>query len=280
MENAVILGTFDGLHLGHRAVIENAKGYNIIAVTFKMPPKTVFDSSVGVLMSAEDRFACLKELGVSEIYALNFEEVCNIEPEDFLNIIYNRYKPSLFVCGFNYRFGKGAKGESETLRAFCNEKKIGLKVTESVKNDGVIVSSTLIREYISSGQIEKANRLLYKPFGFSADVIKGDKRGRTLGFPTINQVYPKLLQSVKFGVYESAVLIDNIEYKAISNIGIRPTFQTEHICSETYILNFNGDLYGKSLRVEPKRFLREERKFSSEDELKKAVLADIKSISP
>ncbi len=278
MKNAVILGTFDGLHLGHRAVIENAKGYNIIAVTFDMPPKKTYDSSVGVLMSTEERFNFLRELGVSQIKSLKFEEVCNIEPCDFLDMIFNEFNPSLFVCGFNYRFGRGAKGNTETLKEYCQAKGIELSVAESVKNNGVTVSSTLIRNHILKGEIEKANKLLYKPFGFTAKVESGDKRGRTLGFPTINQAYPNELQKVRFGVYSSDVFIDGKKYKAISNIGIRPTFKTDSVISETYILRFEGDLYGRALRLEPKEFLREERKFSSKEELKKAVLNDIKKV--
>ncbi len=279
MKNAVILGTFDGLHLGHRAVIENAKEYNIIAVTFDMPPKMTFDSSVGILMSSEERYDSLKELGISEIKRLKFEEVCNIEPIDFLDMIFNEFSPSLFVCGFNYRFGKGASGNTETLKEYCQNKGIDLRVAESVKSDGITVSSTLIRDYILKGEIESANRLLYKPFGFEALVINGDKRGRTLGFPTINQAYPKHLQKVRFGVYSSLVFIEGKEYRAVSNIGVRPTFKTDCVISETYILDFSGNLYGKNIRLEPKRFLRDELEFASLEELKKAVLADISKVS-
>ncbi len=275
MKNAVVLGTFDGLHIGHRAVIKGAAGYNIIAVTFLEPPKMSADKSVGVLMQNEDRFACLKELGVSEICALEFNEVKSVEPYDFLNMINEKYSPELFVCGFNYRFGNKAKGDTETLKAYCEENGIALKVTESVNIDGKTVSSTLIRDCISKGEIEKANELLYKPFGFTAEVVIGDQRGRNLGFPTANQTYPEKMQKLKFGVYRSRVFIDGKEYKSISNIGIRPTYRTETAVSETYIYDFSGDIYGKNIRIEPVKFLRSEQKFSNAEELKKAVLKDI-----
>ncbi|MBQ8203534.1 MAG: riboflavin biosynthesis protein RibF [Clostridia bacterium] len=276
MKNAVILGTFDGLHIGHRAVIEKARGFNIIAVTFNMPPKKSTDASLGVLMTKEDRFVGLKDLGVTEIKALEFNEVCNIEPYDFLDMICREFAPELFVCGFNYRFGKGAKGDTKTLGEYCLKKGIELRVAEGIKTQGVTVSSTLIRDYISKGEIALANKLLYRPFGFTARVISGDKRGRELGFPTVNQAYPQELQRVRLGVYSSVVLIDGREYKAISNIGIRPTFETKCVMSETHILNFDDDLYGKDIRIEPKEFLREERKFADANELKEAVLFDIK----
>lgn len=275
MKNAVILGTFDGLHMGHRAVIKGAEGYNIIAVTFIAPPKMNADSSIGVLMQNEDRFKGLKELGVSEIWALEFNEVKSMEPYDFLDIINQKYSPDLFVCGFNYRFGNKAKGDTETLKAYCEEKGIALKITESVNIDGKTVSSTLIRDFISKGEIEKANKLLYKPFGFNAKVVKGDQRGRNLGFPTANQCYPEEMQKIKFGVYRSKVFIDEKEYKGISNIGMRPTFKTLSPTSETYIYDFSGDIYGKNIRIEPVKFLRGEQKFGSVEELKKAVLKDI-----
>ena len=275
MKNAVILGTFDGLHIGHRAVIMGAKGYNIIAVTFNSPPKMSSDKTLGVLMQKEDRFKGLKELGVSEICVLKFDEVKSLEPYDFVNMINEKYSPKLFVCGFNYRFGNKAKGDTKTLKAYCEEKGIALKVTESVNIDGKTVSSTLIRDFISKGEIEKANELLYKPFGFTAEVVSGDQRGRNLGFPTANQMYPRNMQKLKFGVYRSRVFIDGREYKGISNIGIRPTYQTKSPISETYIYDFSDDIYGKSIRVEPLKFLRSEQKFGSAEELKKAVLKDI-----
>ncbi|MBQ6714299.1 MAG: riboflavin biosynthesis protein RibF [Clostridia bacterium] len=275
MKNAVILGTFDGLHRGHQAVINCSEGYNIIAVTFNAPPKMHFDKSMGVLMQNEDRFNQLKELGVSEIYALDFNEVKSIEPYDFLQMINEKYLPRLFVCGFNYRFGRNAEGDTDTLKAYCEKNGIDLKVADSVDIDGQTVSSTLIRNLISEGDIERANTLLYKPFGFTAEVINGDKRGRNLGFPTANQIYPKEMQKLKFGVYRSRVLIDGIEYKGISNIGIRPTYRTEGPTCETYIYDFSGDIYGKYIRIEPLKFLREEQKFSTAEELKKAVLKDI-----
>lgn len=275
MKNAVILGTFDGLHIGHRAVIKGAAGYNIIAVTFVAPPKMSADKSIGVLMQNEDRFKYLKELGVSEICALQFDEVKSMEPYNFLNMIKEKYSPALFVCGFNYRFGNKAKGNTETLKAYCEENGIALKVTESVNIDGKTVSSTLIRDMISKGEIERANNLLYKPFGFIGEVVSGAQRGRTLGFPTANQLYPEEMQNLKFGVYRSRVFIDEIEYKGISNIGIRPTYQTKIPVSETYIYDFSGDIYGKNIRIEPIKFLRCEQKFGSAEELKAAVLKDI-----
>lgn len=141
---------------------------------------------------------------------------------------------------------------------------------------GEPVSSTRIREYLKNGEIEAANALLTFPFSFTAEVISGDRRGRTIGFPTVNQKYPSELIPLKFGVYKSKIIADGAEYEGITNIGIRPTFKTDYIISETYIIGFSGNLYGKCITTVPTRFVRGEVKFSSVDELKKQIEADIK----
>ena len=277
MKTALCFGTFDGLHKGHKKVLSLPIGFKKIVVTFSVPPKLIFSGEKELLMTYKDKLEALKDLGVDEVLTLDFELVKDMSPEDFLASLYEKYSPSLICCGFNYRFGNKAKGDTETLKAYCEENGIALKVTESVNIDGKTVSSTLIRDCISKGEIEKANELLYKPFGFTAEVVIGDQRGRNLGFPTANQTYPEKMQKLKFGVYRSRVFIDGIEYKGISNIGIRPTYQTEIPVSETYIYDFSGDIYGKNIRIEPVKFLRSEQKFSSAEELKKAVLKDILS---
>ena len=147
---------------------------------------------------------------------------------------------------------------------------------DAVSVNGEPVSSTRIREHLKNGEIEAANALLTFPFSFTAEVISGDRRGRTIGFPTINQKYPSELIPLKFGVYRSKIIADGSEYEGITNIGIRPTFKTDYIISETYIIGFSGNLYGKSVKVEPLKFVRGEVKFSSVDELKRQIAADIK----
>ena len=164
------------------------------------------------------------------------------------------------------------------MKKFCAERGIALKCCEPITENGETVSSTEIRRLLQNGEIEKANRLLYRPFSYTAEVISGDKRGRTLGFPTVNQRYPQCLLPPKFGVYVSRVTVDGREYDGITDIGVRPTFETDYIISETFIKNFSGDIYGETVTVSPRRFVRGEVKFSSVSELKAQINADLKEL--
>ncbi len=276
MKTAIALGTFDGLHIAHRKVLELPSKYKKTAVTFKIPPKMYFSKTTELLLPFSDKCRLLEGLGFEEIDALEFEEVMNTEPTEFLELIYKKYNPSYISCGFNYRFGKGGAGDTALLKAFCDRKGICLNVCESITQNGEVVSSSTIRNMLKEGRTEEANSLLFEPFSFTAQVEKGDKRGRTIGFPTINQRYPTDLVKVKFGVYKTRVFFDGKGFDGITNIGIRPTFEKDYVTSETYIKDFSGDLYGKNVKIELIKFLREEKKFESLQELKKQIEEDIK----
>ncbi len=275
MKNAIAFGTFDGIHIAHRKVLDLPETHKKIAVTFLKPPKMYLMDSCELLMDFKQRCEALKALGFEEIYALDFEKVKNTEPMDFLQNIFEKYNPSVISCGFDYRFGKNAKGDVSLLAEFCQKNGITLKVCDAVEYEGNKVSSTMIRALLKQGEIEKANALLINPFSFSAPVIPGDKRGRTIGFPTINQKYPQQLVKIKFGVYKTKVLFDGKEYYGVTDIGLRPTYETDYVISETFIKDFSGDLYGKEVKIVPLEFIREEKKFSSLEELKKQIEKDI-----
>lgn len=277
MKNALSLGTFDGIHKGHRAVLNLPADCRKIAVTFEIPPKLAMSGDLQLIMTNEDKCRVLKSIGIDEILTLDFEKVRDIGALEFLELLYNKYKPSVISCGFNYRFGKGGEGNTETLKSFCTERGIDLLCSLPVEFEGETVSSTLLRNMLKNGEIEKANALLQEPFSFKAEVIDGEKRGRSIGFPTVNQKYPKELVTVKFGVYKTLVDFEGRKYQGITNIGLRPTFKSDYIISETYIKNFSDNLYGKVLRITPLSFLREEKKFSSIEELKKQIKADIEA---
>lgn len=277
MKTAIALGTFDGVHKGHRAVLDLPGEMEKIAVIFALPPKAVLSGEPMAIMTAQDKFRVLKEIGIDGIFTLDFDKVRDMPPEEFLTFLKEKFSPALISCGFNYRFGKNAAGNKELLSDFCDKNGIEFKCCEPVAVDGTAVSSTEIRRFLSRGEIEKANRLLYEPFSFTAEVIEGDRRGRTLGFPTINQKYPKELIPLKFGVYKTKIRFDNSEYNGITNIGVRPTWQTDYIISETFIEDFSGDLYGKDVTVVPVRFIRGELKFSSAEELVRQIKSDLNS---
>lgn len=276
MKTAIVLGTFDGLHAGHRAVIEKATDIFSVAVTFNIPPKSYLAEKPQLLMLPSEREKRLKMLGINKVDMQQFENVKDIEAKEYLEILKQRYNPKRIVCGFNYAFGKDARGDKTLIADFCKENDIEFICVPPVLINNRVVSSTYIRQLMRDGNIEEATSQIYGGFSFTAPVIHGDARGRQLGFPTANQMYPTDLVDLKFGVYVSRVTVDGKQYNAITNIGIRPTYKTEAVGCETYIKGFSGDIYGKQMTTELLRFVREEKKFSSADELKRAILNDVK----
>ena len=276
MKTAIVLGTFDGLHAGHRAVIEKAAGFYCVAVTFDIPPKGFFAAEPQLLMQVDERVARLKKLGVNKVDVQKFAAVKDIEANDYLEQLKQKYNPELIVCGFNYRFGKGATGDTQQLLTFCNQNGIKFVCVDPIKSENTILSSTALRALVREGMVHEASSQIYGGFSFDALVAHGDARGRTLGFPTANQEYPKDMVKPRFGVYVSRVTIDGICYDAITNVGVRPTYKTDTVGCETYIKDFCADIYGKQMKTELLRFVREEKKFSSVEELKNAIINDVK----
>lgn len=278
MKTALALGTFDGVHKGHRAVLELPPEYKKIAVVFPLPPKAALLGEPVALMTPEDKCRVLKSIGTDEVFKLDFGKVRNMPPYDFLEFLRDTFSPDYISCGFNYRFGKNASGDTALLSEFCKENGITLKICEPVTADGETVSSTEIRAFLKNGEPEKANSLMTEPFSYTAPVIKGDERGRTLGFPTANQKYPEVLIPVRFGVYKSSAVINGKAYSAITDIGVRPTFKTDYIISETFIKDFSADIYGREMTVSLLGFIRGEIKFSSAEELAAQIKKDIRSV--
>lgn len=278
MKTAVALGTFDGLHTAHRQVLSLPNGYKKVAVTFIAPPKMVISGESELLLTEAQKCRYLKEFGIDEIVTLDFNKVRNDSPESFLRFLRDEIGADFIACGFNYRFGKNGAGDTDLLSEFCSENNIELRVSSSyLLPDGNSLSSSYIRSLLKNGEVEKANEFLYKPFSFTAVVQKGDQRGRTIGFPTINQKYPDDLVKLRFGVYKTEVLVDGESYEAITDIGVRPTYETDFMISETFIKNFSGDLYGKEVTIIPIKFLRDEKKFNSLNELKEQINKDLEN---
>ncbi len=215
------------------------------------------------------------DLGAKNVIFLDFLKFKEKTPKEFLDYIYDEYRPEIISCGYNFRFGKDASGDTETLSDFCKSKNIELSVKSPVTVDGVPLSSTYIRNLIANGQTDKANELIFGGFSVTSAVLHGDKRGRELGFPTVNQLYPAEMVKPKFGVYAAKMIIDGKTYNCISNIGLRPTFETKEVTIESYIFDFCGDIYGKEVTLKPIKFIRPERKFDSAEELVSAINKDI-----
>lgn len=276
MKTAIVLGTFDGLHLGHRAVLEKTKGFFGIAVTFDIPPKSFFTNEPQLLILPKERAARIKKLGINQVEMQNFEQVKSILPLDYLEMLKQKYNPSRIVCGFNYRFGLGATGDVNLIAEFCEQHGIEFVCVPPVQYGDSAISSTYIRNLIRNGDIQNAAKLIYGGFSFKATVQHGDARGRQLGFPTANQQYPSEMVIPKFGVYLSRVTIDGKQYKSITNIGVRPTYLTDTVGCETFIKDFSDEIYEKEIETELLKFIRPEKKFDSVEQLKQAILKDAK----
>lgn len=260
---AVALGDFDGMHKAHQTVITGADDVIIYCVNnrFSLLQKSIF----------EKRYP-------NAVFP-NFEEIKNTSGEDFINnVLIGRYHAGMVLCGFNFRFGKGAKWSAMDLRQHLEKNDIWVRILEHLDYKGEPISSTRIRKALADGEIEEANAMLGYNFTFESKVIKGDQRGRTIGFPTINQNLPDGLIVPKYGVYESRTFIGDKEYKSFTNIGIRPSWKVDKPLAETHIFDFDGDLYNKEVRLELISYKREEKVFQNVDELKEQLNYDKSSI--
>lgn len=264
---AVALGSFDGLHRGHQAVIGqvlNCPGQVPAVVTFDENPSAVLGGqSVPLLMTNEEKAHELEKMGVEVLYLLPFSHICHMQPERFFERLQKDLQAKTISCGFNFRFGDKGRGDTKLLTALCAGAQVQLKVMAAVEDGAQPVSSTRIRALVQQGNMREAGKLLGRPFGFCFPVEHGRQLGRTLGIPTINQALPKDFIRPPFGVYASMVTVDGCRYAGVTNIGVKPTVGSDHVLSETWILDYQGDLYGQSVPVELYDFLRPERRFDS-----------------
>lgn len=279
--SAIALGFFDGLHLAHRAVIRAAveqKKNGLIPTVFTFGERPVNKQDTA-LLSPERKLAMLAELGVEQVVMPPFSGVKDLSAEAFFEKwLKNGCRAAFLSCGYDYRFGSRAAGNVTLLDRLCQETGIRLSVLPKLTCDGVTVSTTAIRQLLQEGRVEEANRLLGYPFSITGPVIHGRRLGHTLGFPTANQALEPGIAVPRFGVYTSRAEVDGVWYRGVTNVGIKPTVsgQSEPL-AETHLVGYTGDLYGKPLRVELLRFLRPETAFSSLEELRSAIAADLET---
>ena len=274
----LILGFFDGIHIGHRKVIEAAVNYaklknsKTVLLTFPSSPAEYFNLKVNYICSRVENYKKIKNLGVDIIEETDFTELVNISAADYLQDIISKYKPLGVFTGFNYTFGNNREGDSEFLKRLADSYGYEYFCVEQVKFKNKIVSSTLIKKLLTEGNIDEANLMLKEPFTIKSKVIKGTQIGRKLGFPTANMNYPKNIVKLPYGVYK-VKLADN--KSGVLNWGIKPTFNGKKPILEIHIPNCEIDLYGKTLEVQILKRIRKERKFDSIDELKQQIKKDI-----
>lgn len=274
----VALGTFDGLHTGHKKVLlSDTTEYDerIVLMFTEHPQKTLSGVSPAELITPSKRNELLKSWGYTPEF-LDFSEISNLSPEEFVDeILVGKLNATALCCGFNYRFGKAAKGDVALLKQFCAEREIKLTVCDEVDFEGTPVSSTRIRDSIKNGDIIKANKMLGRYFSYDFQVVHGDARGRILGSPTINQFFSENFAVAEYGVYASFTIINGKKYISVTNIGIRPTIEgVSEKRSETNIVGFDGDLYEQNVEVFLVEKLRGEMAFNSLDELSARISAD------
>ena len=279
---AVALGYFDGIHIGHKKVLDKAlsqaeeKDLIPVVLVFDIHPRKLVSGVVPPMLTSEEhKKDKLQEMGFT-VVEFNFREGMNYEPDEFIEkILVDKLGAKAVSCGFDYHYGKGGKGNAETMKQELGRRNIEFFSIEPVLSGDEVVSSTAIRELIRQGNIEKANAMLGEYFSYDFQVKKGDGLGKTWGFPTINQSFPEDFIVPKYGVYMSLTKVEGKEYLSVTNIGVRPTVAEDSMRSETCILDFSGDLYGKKVQVQLVKFIREEKKFPDIDSLKEAIGNDI-----
>ena len=275
------LGFFDGVHLGHQALLAEcvrlAKEMDCetAAITFESHPQFLFRSEVPPLLSTlSDRLRLLQCYGIDRVYPFPVTaEVMGKPWRVFLEEL-TEWGAVGFVCGDDFRFGSRGEGNAEKLRQFCAERKIPCVIVPEQTMDGVRISSTYIRSQIECGDMATAVRFLGHGHLMTGTVVAGRKLGHRLGFPTANIELPENVIVPRHGVYACRAYVGQERYMAVCNVGSRPTVQGHQVRTETWLLDFSGDLYGKTVTLEFLYFLRPERRFESVDVLKEAVLHD------
>lgn len=278
------IGDFDGVHLGHQEVIRRALGtaqkLNIPAsiMTFDPHPRVILGHSKyeQTLTPSADKLDLLEKLGVASVYVVSFDTAFSrLSPETFVDQVLRRLAVQTVVVGFDFRFGYQGEGTADTLGLF-GKGSFAVEVVRPFHMDGDKVSSTLIRECLQEGDSLRTEQLMGRLYSISGTVVEGDKRGRTIGFPTANIDTGDAYVIPKRGVYAVRALLGSRRLEGVMNIGLKPTFATGEMKQsiEVHLFDFDETIYGQKLTVQVLDYLREERKFSSVDELVRQIERD------
>ena len=279
---SIALGYFDGVHLGHRAVINSAVNFakqnntKSAVITFSDHPCCYFwGVCPKYILTRKERENRIKELGIDYLYELDFESISGLTAEEYLrDILIKYFSPCSISTGWNHNFGYKKSGNVKYLEQQAKKYDYTYFEMPPQKIEKEVISSTTIRKLLASGKIEKANQMLDQKFSVEGEVVLGNQIGRTIGFRTANLVYPPELIDLPYGVYS----VDTSYGKGIANFGIRPTINGSNAVLEVHILNFDKDIYGENIRIEFNKMIRTEKKFPSLDALKQQINLDLKSI--
>lgn len=267
-QTSLILGFFDGVHAGHRAVIKNTLTERKTLVTFSSSPAEYFKKDFLYIYPRKYNYNLIESLGVEYIYEQDFSKIANLSAEEYLKKLIKDFSPISITTGFNHTFGFNRVGNPE----FLSQKQSSFTYccTPPTKFYNEIVSSSKIKKLLIAGKIEKANKFLTQNFTLESTVINGAKLGRKLGFPTANLNYPEKIIKIPFGVYKVKVL----GLPAVMNWGEKPTIGAKEVL-EVHIPNFNENLYNKKLQIEILSKIRDEKKFNNLEELKNQINKDV-----
>ena len=279
----VVLGMFDGVHKGHRQLLETAKAFArrdrlpVYVLTFQRHPLQVLRPQIAppMLTTLTQRARLMAGAGVDALFALPFtHETANESPEDFLAWLTDTFSPRHVVAGFNYSFGKGGRGDGEMLKAFGETQGYQTHIVPSVTYEGESISSSRIRKLIQAGEMALANYLLGSPYALSGRVETGKRVGRTMGFPTANLPLPKDRVIPAYGVYAAWLHVEGRRYPAVLNVGRHPTLPEGNATIEAHVMGETVNLYGKKVRIEFLNFQRGEKRFDSVEALKAQIARD------
>lgn len=285
------IGNFDGLHMAHQKIIRHMQekarslGLPVTVISFEPLPGEYFSQPpVPRIYPLRDKVRCLTELGVDRFVCLRFDaDFAGQEAEDFVHkTLLEQLRVRYLVVGDDFRFGRGRRGDYQMLRLLGSQHGMTVADTPTLLSQGERVSSTLIRKFLQQGELDKAAALLGRPYQLSGRIRHGDKRGRTIGFPTLNLRMPDNL-ALQAGVY--AVRISGLERavddgsggtfcNGVANLGTRPTVGGTEMRFEVHLFDFSGDVYGRYIQVEPVKFIRPEQKFDSFEQLKAQIALD------
>lgn len=286
-KKVMALGFFDGIHIGHAAlmnmIIKRAREYDAepAVLTFDVHPDSlVFKKNVPLINSADDRERILSRcFGIDDVVVVHFSQsVMHMDWKVFIDELIDDMDLCHIVVGHDFKFGYKGLGTAEKLKEYCAQRGVGCDIIPPVCKDGVIVSSTLIRGLIESGEIEKANEYLGRPHTLTDVVRSGYHLGTQMGTPTINMRFPEGVIIPRHGVYAAKAYVDGEEYMSVTNVGVRPTVSEDGgVNVESFLLDFTGNLYGRLVRLDFYKFMRPERKFDDIDELAAQIKHDAES---
>lgn len=278
----VLIGNFDGIHLGHQKLISKAKKIaeqkkqKLVLITFNPHPREIINNTeMDLILPYKEKKSLLKNYGIDMINEIKFtNKLSKLSAEEFAKeYIYKAHNPSDIVIGKNFKFGHKARGDAKLLKDLLS-KKVKVHSIDIKRLDSLIISSSEIKKLISKGSIEKVNKLLGRNYHISGKVIHGEKRGRLIGFPTTN-LSTEWNFLPKKGVYVSKVVISDKSYQSITNIGVRPTFNANSLQIESHIFDFNKNVYGKKIKIYFLARIRNEKKFETVEKLIENITKDV-----